>query len=143
MIQANLQDVGINLELSQLEFATKRQNREDGNFDLNVLWGGIPGVEPHNRLAQLIPAADGSDNTLRYSNDELNALVAEGLTFTDQEARREVYLEAAKITNEELPQIWLWSPYNIFAKSERLQGFLVPGHMSNIVWNAEEWTLNS
>jgi ABC-type transport system substrate-binding protein len=141
IIQENLRAAGVRLELTQLEFATMRSVREDGEYDLIVLRGGIPAVDPGTALTGFIPQPDGSDNLIRYSNERLTEIVAEATRTADTEVRRELYLEAAQIQNEELPHLFLWSPHIIFAHTPRLSGFLTPGHFSNIVFNADEWTL--
>jgi ABC-type transport system substrate-binding protein len=143
IIQDNLQSVGINLELRQYEFAATRDRREDGEYDLALLMGGIYRSDPGMATFYYLPLPDGSDNVLRYNNPEFNELDSGGLQVVEEEDRREIYLEAAKILNEELPNLWLWSPYLTYAHNPRLNGFLAPNYFSNVIWNAEDWTVGS
>ena len=51
--------------------------------------------------------------------------------------------EVAKILNDEVPWIYLWSPNSSYAASKRLQGFSPPSYSNNKFWNAETWSVTS
>ena len=59
----------------------------------------------------------------------------------DPAERQAVYTEIAKILNDDLPWIYLWSPNSVFAFRNRLQGFAAPSYSNNKFWNAETWSV--
>ena len=59
----------------------------------------------------------------------------------DLEERKAIYTDVARILNDELPVLFLWSPNSIYAANPRLQGFIPPTYASAYLWNAETWTI--
>jgi peptide/nickel transport system substrate-binding protein len=57
----------------------------------------------------------------------------------DKGQRKQIYTNAAKLLNEELPWVFLYSPNAISGYNKRLQNFKPPSYGTHQVWNAEEW----
>ena len=57
--------------------------------------------------------------------------------------RKQIYAKAAKILNEDVPSLFLWSPNSFFAVNKRVVGFKGPGYVDNRLWNADEWSVKS
>lgn len=143
IIHQQLRDVGVDVEMLMGDFATWRQRSDAGDFDLLSEGFGMYGAEPsipgdyfHTRT---IPPA--GTNWVRYSNPTVDRLFDQGLAIADRGKRKEIYTEVARILNDELPNIFLWSPKWTYATSKRLRGFKPPSYADNYVWNAEEWSL--
>jgi peptide/nickel transport system substrate-binding protein len=143
VIHQHLRDVGMNVEMLMGDFPTWRKRVDSGDFDVYSDGFGMYRAEPciigdylHSRT---IPP--GGANYTRYSNGRLDQLLDEGLRVTDREKRKQIYMEVARILNEELPQIFLWSPKWTYATSKRLRGFRAPAYADNFLWNAEDWSL--
>lgn len=144
IIQAQWADVGFNVELLQLDATELNQKLVlDADYDLYIGGGGVYGADPsicakYYHSDNLTP---GGANNTRYVNPDVDALYAEGKRAADLEERKGVYTEIAKIINEDLPSIFLWSPDSNFAVSTRLQGFEAPSYVDNRLWNVEDWSV--
>ncbi len=103
------------------------------------MYGAEPNISSKYYLSNNF--TPGGANNVRYANPEIDELYAAGRAEGDQAARVEIYTQIAKILNEDLPSIFLWSPNTIFAVNNRLLEFKAPAYVNNRLWNAEEWTL--
>jgi peptide/nickel transport system substrate-binding protein len=144
IVQAQFADVGIQVELLQLESPELiRKLVTEPDYDMYIGGGGVYGADPsicskYYIEKNLTPA--GANNT-RYVNPELDEMFDQGRVASDQDDRRAIYTRIAQILNDDLPSIFLWSPNTNFASSTRLQGFEPPRYVNNQLWNAEEWSL--
>ncbi len=142
IIQEQLRAAGIAVELLQVEGAeANRKFIQESDYDLYFYGGGVYRADPsiaalyyHSR--NLTP---GGGNGTRYVNPEVDALFQQGQATTDLEERKRIYTEVARILNEDVPTVYLWSPNSIFATSRRLQGFAAPSYVDNQLWNASDW----
>lgn len=146
IIQAQLADVGIKVELLQLD-AAEINNKliATSDYEIYIGGGGVYGADPSISSKYYLSNAftPNGGNSVHYANPQLDELYKQGREAADQPARKAVYIELAKLLNDELPSIFLWSPNTNFAFSNRLQGFLPPRYVDNRLWNAEQWTTAS
>jgi len=108
VIQQNFKEIGIDLKLELVEFATLTSILQEGkedNFQLALLGNGF-GADAD--VTQNV-GTGGSNNYSRYSNPTVNELLAEGLTSLDNDTRAPIYKEIATILNDELPVIYLYN----------------------------------
>ncbi len=108
VIQQNFKEIGIDLKLELVEFATLTsilQERKTDGFQLALLGNGF-GADAD--VTQNV-GTGGSNNHSQYSSEEIDALLAEGLTSLDNEARAPIYKKIATILNDELPVIYLYN----------------------------------
>ncbi len=147
IIQQQLNDVGVKLELrayDQAEIERKRMIEENGTFhgdyDLYSFGGGVYRVDPSVAGPYYLSELAGRPNIQYYANPALDELFANGVTTANLDERKTIYTEAARILNDDLPTLFLWSPNSLYASSARLQGFLAPAYTNGYLWNAEEWT---
>ena len=99
-IQAELGEIGINVELNGVESAAwtaAYQDKENGDFDM-YLGGYIMGTDP-NLYAPLF-SQDG-DNSFRYSRDDIDELWVEADQITDAEARKPLYSQIQAMLQED------------------------------------------
>ncbi|MEA2512149.1 MAG: peptide/nickel transport system substrate-binding protein [Thermomicrobiales bacterium] len=143
IIQNQFKDAGINLELLQVEITEliRRISSEEVEFEMFFNGGDTYRADPNisslfYSTANLAPAGT---NFSRYSNPTLDDLYVQGRGTTDLAERKRIYTEAAKILNEDVPNLYQWSPNSLFAVNNRVQGFKGPGYADNRLWNAEEW----
>jgi peptide/nickel transport system substrate-binding protein len=148
IIQQQLSDVGVKLELrayDQTEIERKRMIREGdrvyGDYDLYSYGGGVYRVDPSVAANYYLSEIAGNPNIQYYANPTLDQLFADGIATSDLEARKTIYTEVARILNEDLPTLFLWSPNSLYASSARLQSFKPPAYINGYLWNAEEWTV--
>ncbi|QKY70569.1 oligopeptide ABC transporter substrate-binding protein [Lentibacillus sp. CBA3610] len=122
-ILQNWQDVGINASLNG--------GLKEFNLFYDVVENDDPSVETFMGAWGLASDPDPTglwkeediSNYARWVNEEADELVEEGLSDQafDQEYRKEVYIEWQKIVNDELPNIFLYAPVDVYAINERLQ----------------------
>lgn len=149
IIQQQLRDVGVNLELRAYDIAEIRRRRmqqnDDGTFfgeyDLYSYGGGVYRADPSNAAQYFLSEIAGNPNIQYYANPDIDALFAAGVQTIDLEERKAIYTDIARILNDEVPVLFLWSPNSIYAASPRLQGFVPPTYASAYLWNAETWTI--
>jgi ABC-type transport system substrate-binding protein len=145
IIQQQLSEIGIKIELLQLDAAEiNRKLIGDHDYEIYIGGGGVYGADPNvsSRYYLSNGFTPNGANSVWYSNPEVDDLYKQGREAGTQEERKAIYTELAKLLNDELPSIFLWSPNTNFAYSNRLQGFLPPSYVDNRLWNAEEWSVS-
>ncbi|MCC6705119.1 MAG: twin-arginine translocation signal domain-containing protein [Thermomicrobiales bacterium] len=142
-----INDVGIKFELLQTDIAEliARITGPDPDFDAFMNGGDTYRADPNISAlfydsSQITPTGS---NYSSYSNPALDELYVQGRSTNDLEERKRIYTEAAKMLNEDVPNIFLWSPNSFFAVNDRVQGFMGPGYVDNRLWNADEWSVTS
>jgi peptide/nickel transport system substrate-binding protein len=146
IMQEQLRQVGFKVDILQVDVAElNRRYIQEADFDLFYNAGGVfradPGISGTYFLTRNFTPNGG--NGSHYSNPTVDDLYAKGQAAPTPEERKAVYTDLAKILNDELPWIFLWSPNSLYAASKRLQGFVPPSYTDNKFWNAETWTVTS
>nr|WP_213397657.1 oligopeptide ABC transporter substrate-binding protein [Virgibacillus pantothenticus] len=122
-ILQNWQDVGINAKLNG--------GLKEFNLFYDVLEKDEPSVETFMGAWGLASdpdptglwKSDSVSNYARWVNEESDKLIEKGLSDEafDQEYRKNVYVEWQKLINDELPNIFLYAPVDVYAVNKRLQ----------------------
>jgi peptide/nickel transport system substrate-binding protein len=147
VVQQQLREVGIKFDLRQVEVSEliDKVFAEEADFDCFLSGGDTYRADPN--ISSLFYSSNqfppNGGNGSRYANPELDALYVEGRATNDLDERKRIYTEAAKILNEDIPSIFLWSPNSFFAINERVQGFVGPGYVDNRLWNVEDWSVTA
>lgn len=148
-IADNLKKIGIDAQLTVYEgnvmWAEQSAGgiEQNGDFDLDLWDDGYSGVDPTDFLWELYAAdaaVPGSGwNIVRWQNEEFNTLLDEAYTL-DEDRRKEIFCEMAKILDEEAPVILMFSTINADAHSSRLGG--IESNINDLVsWNAADWQI--
>jgi peptide/nickel transport system substrate-binding protein len=129
VIQQNLRDVGIDLEVQSLEFATMFADVVKGNYQLaQMQWAGGAVVDPDiiRRVfhSQQTPTGGGF-NRGRYNNPEVDRLIDLATMATDEAERKRYYGEAQKVIAEDSPYISLWNRTNVAIGQPGLRGLQI------------------
>ncbi len=150
IMQQLMKDAGITIELMTVDSpeytrraVTGATIEQAGDFDLALVGGGVFRQDPnvsakYFEKASFTPAGA---NYGHYSNAQVDDLFKQGRSTTDNAQRKKIYTDLAKVLNEEVPWIFLWSPNSIHAHNKRLVGFKPPSYATHLVWNAEEWSV--
>jgi peptide/nickel transport system substrate-binding protein len=121
--------------------------RKKGNIDMSM-YASSPAIDPHQTInqryttANIPTAANGGagQNYTRFSNAEVDRLVADAGATVDQARRAKDYADALKILNDNVPIIWMYDRQLLDAFRSN-----VSGHKGNtwdyITWNAEDWSI--
>lgn len=124
------QNLGVRVELQQVEFATFLQQLQRGDFQMSELGWIADYVDPEDFL-DIKLHGQSSDNDSRYSNPEVDRLLERARTEKDAERRLALYQQAEQIIVNDAPWIPLYhssdhvlvKPY---VKDYRVQPLIIP-----------------
>ncbi len=149
LIAEMLGKVGIKMDLTVVEgsvlWADAQSGgiEQSGNFDIDIWDDGYAGVDPtdyiwENYSIEAITPGFGW-NLARWKNDEFNSLIEDAYTL-DEASRQETFCKMAKILDEQVPEIMLFTVPNADAYSSRLEG--VQSTVNDLVtWNIADWKI--
>ncbi len=110
------------------------------NFDM-FLVGFVWGVDPDQSTMWKCSAYEGGFNMNKYCNPEVDRLLDEALKITDQEKRKQLYIQMQNILTEDLPSAILDFPQAIAVVNKRVHN-LFPNAV-NVRINAHQWWVES
>lgn len=130
-IQAQLAEIGVEVQLNIVEWAQHLQNLDDGRPHFYRLGWIADYPDPENFLilgySKNIPPVGA--NYSRFANEEFDRLFEEGQHTIDDEERTKLYQQAEKIFYEEAPWLFLVNT---------IRYSLVQPYVRNYVLNAQE-----
>ena len=141
VVLKNLQDIGVDASIKIIDQA-QVGDALNGDYDLFLYGGGNYVVDPSIdgpilSCATIYPAGA---NLPGYCSKDLDALFAKAQATTDQTQRLDLYSQAAKVENSDVPMLWLTRPQRTFALSSKITGGFVGGEgMSNAVVSIADW----
>jgi peptide/nickel transport system substrate-binding protein len=124
IVQADLRRVGIAVDIRSFEWATFFDDIQKGNFELYALrWIGVsdPAFLAEVLLSDRMPPQ--GRNRGRYRNPAMDRLLQAALVEPDEVKRRELYRQADKLAQEDLPYLPLWHNNTVAIVSKRFAGF--------------------
>jgi peptide/nickel transport system substrate-binding protein len=127
-IQALLGQVGITIEITQLEPATLETTVfQDKNFDMYLGWQGF-GVDPDITSRWKTAAAGASylDNPSGYSNPEVDAALDASAVALTQEDRATNLWKAQELITADCAAVWFQQWEAISAVSANVGGLVLP-----------------
>ncbi|WBW95674.1 peptide-binding protein [Oceanirhabdus sp. W0125-5] len=126
LIQQNLKAIGIDVELLIMEFGTLvEQTFDTHEFDFYLMGWGLS-IDPnpegiwHSSLVEL-----GGWNVSGFVNAKSDELIQEGKVTLDQAKREEIYNEWARLVNDEMPTVFLYSMVEGRAYNPKLKGLQI------------------
>jgi peptide/nickel transport system substrate-binding protein len=123
VIASQLGEVGINVEIETLDFATWLDRQGAGDFDAFML-GWLGNLDPA-AYYQEQHQTDGPNNYQGYSNPQVDQLLQAGATETDQAARKQIYDQAAQIIVDDVSYLYLYNPDVVQAWAPGLAGYQI------------------
>ncbi len=135
VIQANLQEIGISMEIVSMDLSTYLSETAVGNFTGFI--GGYTSGEMMSFLMGVYHSKNiDSSNKTRTNNPELDALIEKSTKTIDQAEREAVLKEATALLNEECYQMPLYQNNNLSAhKADLLNTFVG----ASGIFYVEEW----
>lgn len=133
IIQANLADVGIEVEIEQLDWSFYVEDVWVGrNFEM-TLGSYAREIDPDGLFSSVLRKEQGN-NPMRYYNEEVEALFDQGKAETDPEARKAIYEEIMNIAIlDDTPLVKLKTMENAWAANQKVQNFaLLPKGVPNL-----------
>jgi peptide/nickel transport system substrate-binding protein len=123
VIASELEPIGITVEVETLDFATWLDREDQGDFDAFMLsWLG--NVDPADFYEQQ-HITGGSSNYQGYSNPEVDRLLTQASTEVDQDARKGLYDQAAKMIVDDVSYLYLYNPDVVQAWAPGLAGYRI------------------
>ena len=122
-LQAQLAEIGVDLELQQLETNIYVDRWLEADFDSALSENGS-GPDPHHTYAKYFTSTGNFQNVAGLNTPELDELFAEGQATTDPEARVPIYNQISQILLDESPWVWLYQGYRFQVRVPELEGFV-------------------
>ncbi|MCF6737574.1 ABC transporter substrate-binding protein [Blastococcus sp. KM273129] len=121
VIASQLEPIGVDVDVQTVDFATWLDRQAQGDFDAFML-GWLGNIDPFDFYhAQHI--TDGSSNFQGYSNPQVDELLTQASTETDQDARKELYDQAATLIVDDVSYLYLYNPDVVQAWAPGLSGY--------------------
>lgn len=138
VIQQDLKKIGIQVDLSIMEFNTALDKIKKGEYELALMgMGGSAGDPDIMRFYGSNYLAPNGLNLARLKNSQVDELLTEGLKHLKVDEQKPIYNEVGKILNEEQPMVYLY-----FAD----QGLAISSKLKNIqcstgfeFYDTEDW----
>src|SRR5699024_1468056 len=124
-IQGELEELNIDIEINQMESGAYQEYTADGNHDIFMgAWGTVTldadyGLYPMFHSDNI--GAPG--NRTRYVNEEVDALLDDARTETDEETRMQLYEDAQQIIVDEAPLVPIYHSVLLAGLQENLSGY--------------------
>jgi peptide/nickel transport system substrate-binding protein len=138
MYAAMCSEVGIDIELQQVEFGTILSRMSDANYagaQIELSPRNDPDLSAHPWFH-----SEGGVNFSHYESEEMDRLLDEARAAVDQEERRELYREALDLFNTDFPYIFVYHLQEMKAYRDNLRGYRhIPDSMMRFedVWLAD------
>ena len=123
IISSQLSDIGITSEIKSLDFGAWLDEQGQGNYGM-LMMGWLGNIDPDDFYYSQ-HHTDGANNYQGYSNPEVDALLEQGRTETDEAARQQIYDEVATTIADDVSYIYLYNPDVVQAWSTGVQGYEV------------------
>ena len=137
-LQAQLAEIGVDLQLEQLETNVYVDRWLAADFDSALSENGA-GPDPHLTYIRYFTSEAVFQNVGGLSSPELDDLILQGQTTTDPEARVEIYNEISRILLDESPWVWLFRGVRSWVLVPELEGFIP--HPTGSIKSLREVTL--
>ena len=140
LIQRRLKDIGIDVQIRSLEWASFiGRFIKTGDFDVVVL-GWSLGLDPDQfSIWHSSQQEPGKFNFIGYNNPKVDHLLEQGRLELNPEKRMKIYHEFARLLQLDSPIVFLSAGYGLSAISKRVKGIDNPAPPAGIGHNTEEW----
>ena len=123
-LQASFAEIGVTANIVTYEWATYLEKTKAGEADSYLLgWTGTNGDADDFIYTLWHENNIGTFNSAQYANKELNKVLEEARTITNQEKRNELYKQAQEIMHEDPPMIPLVHTTPVLAARADITGF--------------------
>ncbi|MEZ4729082.1 MAG: ABC transporter substrate-binding protein [Caldilineaceae bacterium] len=136
-IQAQLQELGVTLDIETLELGVYVDRWLKGDFDAAIaLNGGNP--DPDNMFYRYWHSTGNLQGVSNYASPELDQLLDQGRATTDVAQRKAIYTDVQKQLTAAAPWIWLYVGYEYRVMQPTVQGF-TPMSNGSTLYLRETW----
>ncbi len=136
-VQAQLQGVGIRVEIVARDASSMREAARKGEADMALLdwWADYP--DGDNFLYPLFSSASfgPGGNYSFYSDPVTDSLILVARRTTDDAAREALYRRIDARVYDAAPWLYLWFPVDLWAQHPSVTGWDLP-----VIFNGQRWT---
>jgi peptide/nickel transport system substrate-binding protein len=128
--QRNFKDVGIDMQLKELETSAALVAERQGNYDIglfNWTYGGSNGDPDAQSLY-----AGNVNNFSRWNNPDAQKLLQQGASETDPQKRKQIYSDLQKLVTQEVPFLYVMYWETVLHFNKRIKG--MPDKATNPYW---------
>lgn len=124
LMQEKLKEIGINLEIEQLEWGAYLEAVSNGEHDLFILGWPNPVGDPDQSFWPLVHSSmqGASGNRSFYENEEVDSLLEQGRQELDEGKREEIYQRVDEILVEDQPFVSIRQAQSANAARTEVQG---------------------
>ncbi|MBP1970955.1 peptide/nickel transport system substrate-binding protein [Virgibacillus natechei] len=124
-VQAQLEEIGIEVEVEILEWGAYLDQTANGEHDMFVLgWSTATGDADYSMHPLFHSDNVGEPGNRTFTeNDELDALLEEGRQAADPEDREEIYSEAQELLVDIAPMLYLHHQEFLLSVRDEVKGF--------------------
>lgn len=128
-VQADLAEIGIDVTLDAVDWATRNAKSGEGDYDIRI--GGGGGVVTSPAYLDAWIGGPVVARSFGYENDALFAAFEAGRTADSEDAAKAAYDEAFQIIAEDVPMVNLVQREQGFAFKDTVEGFAnLPGFLT-------------
>jgi peptide/nickel transport system substrate-binding protein len=121
VMQSQLEEIGVEVKIRTLDFASWLDQQGQGNFDVFLL-GWLGNLDPDDfYYAQ--HRTDANFNFQKYSNAEVDRALDAARAETDEQARKDLYETAVKQIVDDASYVYLYNPQVVQAWSPDVEGY--------------------
>lgn len=123
-IQHALAEIGVNVEIEQIEFATFVEYTGEGKTQMFLLGRSSPTGDGYNGFFTILHSNKQTSNQIRYpyANQDLDQLIDATLATEDEAERSAYFKEAQQLVAEAVPFHFLYYPSTLTGVSNELEG---------------------
>ncbi|SHN81494.1 ABC transporter substrate-binding protein [Desulfitobacterium chlororespirans] len=125
LISSWLSQIGLDVEIKAMEYATMREEMKAGHHHLARLQQGLSNSEASTIFRRfMLSTGDHNKNySLGYTSPEVEGLMKEAASSLELEKRTAIYNQIQRISTEELPVIPLFNDVTLMAYSTKLTNY--------------------
>jgi peptide/nickel transport system substrate-binding protein len=140
LIQRRLQDIGIDVSIRVIEWASF-VNRfiKTGEFEAVVLGWSLSLDPDQFSIWHSSQQGPGQFNFIGYNNTKVDNLLESGRKELNNERRKQIYDEFSKIIYDEQPIIYLYAGYGLTAIHKKIKGVKKITPPAGVFHNDYEW----
>ena len=120
-----LSEIGLDVHIVPMEYSTMTAELRHGRYEIARSQQGLPNGDPQFIFnAFLLPdGARSKAACLGYRSEEVESLMAQLKTLTDEAERARIFLRLQEISAEDLPVVPLYYDENIVACNKEITGY--------------------
>ena len=125
LIASWLAEIGIDCELTPMEYATQKEMMKAGDYGIARMQQGLSNSEPATIFRRfMLTTGDHNQNySLGYHSEEVDALMEQASSALDMDVRSQCYDRLQEISTQEFPVVPLFNDKSLYVYSTKLTGY--------------------